>query len=169
MLASRVYIQARVLSKRRNATGERQALVHRIRTALVIQRRLPQIYAGQPRKVYRALQIDFQSIHTLRRLLPHALQRQGRVDEIALLYHPSIRQCVVDVSAGFVRGVEELEVVFVGAHVAVDELHGRGGGVEFFGESFAGLVEDVAEEDVRACGVEKADERGAYAVGALYV
>jgi len=74
---------------------------------------------------------------------------------------------MVDATGCLVGCVEELEIVLVGAHVAVDEVNSCVGGVEFFGQGFAGLVEDVAEEDVGADGVEDADEGCAYTIGSL--
>jgi len=64
---------------------------------------------------------------------------------------------MIDLTAGLVCGFVELEVLLVGRHVAVDKLDLGAAATKFFLQGLAGLVEDVAVEDVCAGGVELAD------------
>jgi hypothetical protein len=74
---------------------------------------------------------------------------------------------MVDSPESLERCVEESEVVGVRGHVAMDELYSGCRRVQVELEGAGWFVEDVAEEDVRFCGVEEADEDGADADGAL--
>lgn len=74
---------------------------------------------------------------------------------------------MVNSAKRFVCCVKERQVVGIDGHVAMNEFDRGVRSVQFFLKGLSWIVEDVAEEDMSSCVVEKAHDIGTNAYGTL--